>query len=124
MPLLPRTPRGTWIIAGVIWAAGTALLWWGLPVRPRAEWAISGDEHPIGFAAARTSFVTASVRGPDAERPGLCGPLRFRELDSGRLVDWFNPAEDIGCAVLSPDGAWVAVHYGRGGPLGLQLFET
>src|SRR5262249_53528499 len=36
--LMPRTPRGTWLLAGAVWLTGCAALWWVLPYRPRAAW--------------------------------------------------------------------------------------
>src|SRR4051794_9898748 len=104
MRILPRTPRGTWLLAGLVWLAGCAILWRVLPVRPRAEWPDTGVKQLVGFAPARQAFVTYSYRGPDAEHPrGIsCGPLRSWEADSGRVVEWFDAGEEINWPTLSP----------------------
>src|SRR4051794_6534525 len=36
--LLPRTLRGTWLLAGMVGVAGCGVLWWALPYRPRISW--------------------------------------------------------------------------------------
>jgi hypothetical protein len=36
MPLVPRSRRGTWLLAGVVWLGACAMWWWMLPVVPRA----------------------------------------------------------------------------------------
>src|SRR5262245_4425242 len=38
--LLPRTPRGTWLLAGAVWLAGVGALWYLVPAVPRAEWTL------------------------------------------------------------------------------------
>ena len=69
---LPRTPRGTWLLTGVVWAAGSAVLWWVLPQRPRADWAVGPQQIWVGFIPNRRAFVTYSFGdGPE------CGPLSF-----------------------------------------------
>src|SRR5436190_24076803 len=83
MRLLPRTPRGIWLLAGIVWLACCGVLWWALPIRPRADWNDSGVKQFVGFVPARRAFVTHSYRVPDAKHPrGIgCGPLRFWEAD-------------------------------------------
>src|SRR6266481_6375014 len=99
MRWLPRTPRGTWLLTGVVWAAGSAVLWWVLPLRPRAEWAVGPQQIWVGFIPDRQAFVTY----PFVTEGLYHGPLCFWEADSGRLIEWFDPEECIEPEVaLSP----------------------
>ena len=119
MRLLPRTPRGTWTLAALFWAAGSAALWLLVPVRPRAEWAVRGQQEWVGYLPDRRAFV--SHTSEVGNRFG--GPLRFWGADTGRVVEWFDPGQEILRVVVSPNGKWIAVYRGR--PVdSFQLFET
>jgi WD40 repeat protein len=120
--LLPRTPRGTWLLGGLLWAVGSAALWWALPYRPRAEWT-STQQQWIGYIPDRRAFVTLPF---NTERPEN-GPLFFWDADSGRVTQWFDTKDVIDIdpdVALSPDGALAAiVHFPRD-LCKFQVFET
>jgi WD40 repeat protein len=101
------TPRGTWLLASLLWLAGSAVLWWWLPVRPRAEW-VCPQQVWVGYIPNRRTFVTTSFQldGP------FRGPLRFWEADSGKVIDWFAGESMDPDVALSPDGSLVAVRHG------------
>src|SRR5262245_15255703 len=107
MRWLPRTRRGTWLLAGLCWLAGSMVLWWWLPVRPRAEW-VCPQQVWVGYIPDRRTFVTSSfqLEGP------IRGPLRFWEADSGRLKEWFDAEYIDSDVALSADGSLVAVRHG------------
>ena len=120
MRFLPRSPRGTWTLAALLWAAGSALLWWQLPLRPVAEWA-APQQVWVGYIPDRRAFVSL----PFAMDNPNTGPLRFWEADSGRVVEWFDADEHVIKVVVSPNGKWAAVLHGRTEPAySFQLFET
>jgi len=120
MRLLPKTPRGTWLLAGAGWLAGSALLWGIVPLRPRAEWACA-QQVGVGYICDRRTIVTYPFTTDGLQH----GPLCFREADSGRVVEWFDAGECIDPDMaLSPNGAWIAVFHGRPEPREFQLFET
>lgn len=126
MRLLPQTPCGTWLLAGIVWAAGCWLLWWTLPVRPRAQWTDDGVKVMLGFTPARRAVVTHSVCAQDEQVMASInrGPLRFWEADTGLVTEWFDAAEELVWPTLSPDGRWIALHHGRGNSFRFELIET
>lgn len=107
MRWLPRTQRGTWLLAGLCWLAGTAVLWWWLPVRPRAEW-VCPQQVWVGYIPDRRTFLTSSFQLDGPNR----GPLRFWEADSGKVIEWFASEYTDPDVALSPDGSLVAVRHG------------
>src|SRR5689334_16796328 len=125
MRLLPRTPRGIWLLAAAIWAAACTVAWLVLPIRPRAEWATDSPMLPVGFVPGRRTLVCGTVLGGDAGRGETLGPLRFFDADSGQVGEWFEAGEEVRlrASALSPDGRWAAVCHGRGGTFRLQLFD-
>ena len=49
MHLLPRSRRGTWLLAGAVWCAACAGLWCTLPVTPRAEFPLDNESPDWGL---------------------------------------------------------------------------
>jgi hypothetical protein len=110
MRLLPRTPRGTWLLAGLAWAAAWAALWWALPVRPRVEWQAPCSSQLIGFLGDGRTLVT--LDNPARDR--LCR-VRFWDADTGapqRLLPGAE-GESAAAAALTPDGRSVLVTVAR-----------
>src|SRR5262245_8817282 len=93
MRLLPRSPRGTWLLAGAVWAAGCAASWWALPVRPRAEWALSEEERLLGFLPNGVLVTSHIDTGPDQGHEPFCGPVRLWDSASGRCLRQFLTPE-------------------------------
>src|SRR5262245_40579163 len=54
MPLLPRSRRGTWLLAATVWLAACAGLLWALPVVPRAKWIAPVSCRLVGVLADGT----------------------------------------------------------------------
>ncbi|HTK76221.1 MAG TPA: hypothetical protein VL371_13240, partial [Gemmataceae bacterium] len=71
MRLLPRTPRGTWLLAGAVWLTGCGVLWWAVPYRPRVTWPTQERATVHGFIPG-TSVVLTSPYPP--ETIGWSGP--------------------------------------------------
>ena len=99
--LLPRTLRGTWLLAGVLWVAACAALWWALPVRPRVV--IPGAERLAGFLPDGTSVLV----------PFLGGMVVRYDADTGRelarfFLDRAQPWTSGVNATVSPDGRLLA----------------
>jgi len=73
MRLLSRSRRGTWALAAAAWLVGYGIIWWDLPVRPRAEWRAGRPCNVVGLLADNRTVVTlddydASLSAPRAAR--------------------------------------------------------
>src|SRR5262245_27024506 len=100
MRLLPRTPRGTWLLAAVMWLAGCAILWWQLPDVPRLVVSAEGA-YVAGFTDDGRwvqGHGNYSAERPDA--PVGDGPFRTWDPRTGRLAASWQ----------KPDGATVLWH--------------
>src|SRR5439155_15280875 len=64
MPLLPRSRRGTWLLAAAVWLAACAGLWWALPVLPRGEFRLPKGAELVSLGPG---FATALVRQVELE---------------------------------------------------------
>src|SRR5204863_4923805 len=93
MRILPRTPRGTWLLAGLVWVAACGALWWTMPIRPRCSWLAPVPSRVLGFLADGTlatcdtppnSIVAAPVRLWD---PSSGTPLIPEALWAGERVE-------------------------------------
>src|SRR5262245_1096313 len=58
--LLPRSPRGTWLLAGAVWLACVAALWRALPIVPRTTWTLPSPGRLLGFTPDDAVLVTSS----------------------------------------------------------------
>jgi WD40 repeat protein len=137
--LLPRTPRGTWLLAGAFWLAATTVLWFVLPVLPRTTWALPEPSKLLGFAAGEKTLLTSSFGikqlvcfgEPSIWTGAPRGPVRYWEVATGResRPAWQGTEFFDDCRV-SPAGhvvrmtgasvPWPAVHFPLDGPV-LQL---
>jgi WD40 repeat protein len=88
MHLLPRSPRGTWLLAAAVWAAVCAAVWLAVPEVPRAEWTLPRAGMPVAFLPGGV-LVTADAADPQATRTSAAwrpaGPLRLWDAATGRL---------------------------------------
>jgi hypothetical protein len=87
MRLLPRSRRGNWLLAGVVWCVACAGWWWVLPVVPRAVIHLPPHENRgyVDFCNDDgRSYLLWSWRweGPDQKLQRL--DLNFVECASGR----------------------------------------
>src|SRR5262245_21410136 len=127
MRLLPRTVRGTWLLAGAVWLAGAAAFWSVLGPLPRASWSLSGEQDAVGFVPGTRTFVTKSAGPRGIDDGGLVGdpvgPLTFWDGDTRSRHSWFTAADRLGLTRLSPDGRWVVVGQGPWDDMRLHLYE-
>src|SRR5262249_51810554 len=79
MSLLPRTPRGTILLAAIVWLSGASVIWYTLPVAPRRGWQPTEDAIAIGFLTDSKTVITA------VGRFGNKGPIQALDVDSGEL---------------------------------------
>jgi WD40 repeat protein len=118
MRCLPRTPRGTWPLAGAVWLAGCAVLWANAPEPPSGRWAAPGQRGAIGIVPGRRALVTMSWSWTDDRRRDFKyhGPLGLWDADTGQATTWLDKDEWVDRAdiQLSPDGRWLAARHGRG----------
>jgi hypothetical protein len=103
---LPRTPRGTWLLAGAVWLAGVGALWCMLPYRPRAAWATEEPVHVHGFIPG-TSVVLTSSSWLDTGTMG--GPLLARDAATGEIREWLPDGERLTLVNPGVDGRSVVV---------------
>jgi hypothetical protein len=104
MPLLPRSRRGTWLLAAAVWLAACAGWWWLMPFAPHAEWELPIETALLGF-------------GPDDREVLTCrrfaffeGPIVGRDFLTGRKTSSFLDESDrFEQIVLSPNGHWMVV---------------
>jgi hypothetical protein len=111
MRLLPRTPRGTWLLATAVWLAGCVALWWALPYRPRAAWATEEPAVVHGFIPGTAVVLTSSpwsstIDGP----PGpMLGPLVARDAATGAAREWLPDGERLTLVEPGPNGRHVVI---------------
>jgi hypothetical protein len=110
MRLLPRTPRGTWLLAGLAWAAAWAAVWWALPVQPRVEWQAPWSCELLGFFGDGRTLVT--LDSPARDR---LGRVRFWDVETGAPQNLLpgGAGESAVAAALTPDGRSVLVTVAR-----------
>jgi WD40 repeat protein len=106
MRLLPRTSRGTVLLATVVGLAGVAALGFGLPTRPRVAWTPPEQAELVGFLPDGRTVVTLDHRPPAHD---LTGPLRLWDAVTGTQTAAHPlPARQIRYPTLAPDGRWLA----------------
>jgi WD40 repeat protein len=106
MRLQPKTPGGTWLLAGLVWTAACAVAWTVLPARPKAAWALPAR----GWLCCGLSggiLVTADEDPTYGPRPAAPprGLLRLWDANAGRLL----------CSVAGPPAHFYAVRPSRTG---------
>jgi WD40 repeat protein len=104
MRLLPRSARGTWLLATAVWAGGCAVLWTLMPVVPRAHANIPSSS-ALGVEPGGRSVTLLDVPENDDGRSSLrvwnttTGAIRTFDTGKGRVPS---------CA-KSADGRWLAI---------------
>jgi hypothetical protein len=83
MRMLPRSARGTWLLAAAAWVGGCVALWYALPEVPRATLRLPIDADLVGFGPNGESALTRRDIEPNV------GALDLLELPSGRLLSTF-----------------------------------
>lgn len=126
MRFLPRTPLGTWLLAGVVWLPACSALWWTLPVVPRADWRLPAPGVLIGFGSGGTILSLEMRYDPRTDKvPWRSGPLRIHDTDNGRtLASFFVSGDAVDVADLSPDGRRCSVGIRRGDHLAPMLIDV
>jgi hypothetical protein len=57
MRLLPRTPRGAWLLAAAVWFAGAVVVWYVLPEIPHDAWQPPEGCQVQGFTADSRGII-------------------------------------------------------------------
>jgi hypothetical protein len=124
--LLPRTPRGTWLLAGAVWLAGCGALWWALPYCPRVAWPTETPAVVHGLIPGTRVFLTSSawnygLGGPP--HPTL-GPLVARDAASGEVREWLSAGKWLTQVDPGTDGRHVLIGRMLGGRARLFLHDA
>jgi hypothetical protein len=106
MYLLPRSRRGTWLLAGAAWCAACAGLWCGLPVAPDRTIRIDGPLRIIGFSPA---FGAAIVKRSNNDGQFIHEAIELLDLVTGKSFLNVSPnAADATLLGASADGrVWI-----------------
>lgn len=109
MRLLPRSPRGTWLLAGAVWLAGCGALWWVLPYRPRAMWPTEVPASVHGFIPGTAVVLTCPLYSLPDPSVGLPGPLLARDTATGEVREWLSGKEQLVFVDPGVDGRHVLI---------------
>jgi hypothetical protein len=111
MRLLPKTPRGTWLLAGAVWLAGVGALWWALPCRPRGAWPTEEPAVVHGFIPGTAVLLTSSPWSSTFDGPPapMVGPLFARNVATGEVHEWFREGERLSLVDPGVDSKHVLV---------------
>src|SRR5262245_5053749 len=119
MRLLPRTARGTWLLAGAAWLTACAVVWWVLPARPRAAFPMAPGEGLLTVLPDGRGGVSAR------ERDGtFTGPIRIWHASANRSGSYLTEQDQIKWADVSPDGRWVLSWNPRRDSRQVSLLDT
>src|SRR5262245_52521442 len=118
MRLLPRSPRGTWLLAGTVWLACVGALWSALPYRPRASWPAAEPAHVHGFIPGTSVVLSCPLYGESPrEQPG---PLVARDAATGKVRELLSAKERMMFVDPGVDGCHILI--GRLVDGGTRLF--
>jgi WD40 repeat protein len=130
MRLLPRSAKGTWLLAGAVWLAGCLIVWLLLPGVPRVVVPFTNAGSMDAFTAdgrsicgqIYESFDPASQhpRGPTIDGMAAIGPFRVWDLETGLpLATWPKP---IGVTVHKEFPKFAVALISDNGPDGQPLY--
>jgi WD40 repeat protein len=115
MRLLPKTPRGTWLLAALLWAAASAVLWHWLPVLPRVTHSVPAGTRLAAVDATGTYAVLVGHRQITSNSGHGVGPARLLNLTTSQidreLLDADTPILGI---TFAADGRRMGVHQSQG----------
>jgi hypothetical protein len=111
MRILPRTTKGTWLLAAAAWVGLCAAAWEVSPLRPRLQWRLPEPGRPIGFGSPQL-LVTAGGFTDSTLVHGVryqhSGPFRLWDLTTGRQVGEFaGPSPPSEQCSVSRTGRWL-----------------
>jgi WD40 repeat protein len=109
MRILPRSARGTWLLAAV-WLGLCWLAWIVMPVQPRGVWTVPAREKLIKDAI--NSLLDRGViilTGPGQKKTlsGLSFPLHLSTTPDGSARTLSCPEDCYATYCVSPDGRWL-----------------
>lgn len=119
MRLLPRSSRGTWLVAAAAWLAACYGVWYFVPAYPRIVIDVGSEAQRFQFSPDSENLVVYGWgKQPDyvSGSQGLFGQIRYWDVASGQQVGetidtWAEtPFEDS----ISPDRRWW--YLSRAGP--------
>jgi WD40 repeat protein len=112
MRLLPRSPRAVVLLAALVWLDTVLVAWTLLPIVPRHRVILPGSSDLLAVGPEARTVVTCGAKQVEvAGFQGLrCGPIRFHDADTGRLLGAVLAETDtIKETKPSPDGRWLFV---------------
>jgi hypothetical protein len=107
MRVLPRTVRGTWLLAGTVWLALCAAAWWALPAWPRAVIAVPGAHRLLGVGPGGRTVVVDGAEDVNDWPPTVA--IRAWDTGAGSIRTVLPAKNGFATRALSPDGQWLAV---------------
>jgi WD40 repeat protein len=94
MRILPRSAKGTWLLAAAVWVGLCGIAWWVTPVVPRAEWTVPEPCQLEGFLPDGKELLTSLHR---IVWDGGCMPVVHRDdpfrvwkASTGRLLGTYQ----------------------------------
>ena len=96
---VPRSRRGTWLLAGAVWLAACTGWWWVLPVEPREKWYASQPSRLVGLLADGTLATYDDPNNANLLGVRLWNPRTCKALPGEPL--WRN--DRLMHVVVSPD---------------------
>jgi hypothetical protein len=129
MRLLPCSLRGIWLLAGAVWCAACAGLWWALPVVPRAVIAVEPGVRtfafsPLGDRIVGHGFIREENPYEETVKGNLPDYFWVWDCATGRLIAGPVEAASGLCWRPSPDRRWWYRHLGDGNDREIQLFDV
>jgi hypothetical protein len=130
MRLLPRSAKGTWLLAAAAWPAACAAAWAAFSTVPRAAWELPEQAHVLAFSPAGDEVYTLAWDLAGGKKGDYRGPLRAWDTRTGRQIravlsaaDRFNVEDWGNKSQLSHDGRWLAL-VSPDRPDGVRLVEV
>ena len=105
MRVLPRSAKGTWLLAGTIWSVAVVYLWALIPPFPKAIWTIPLDTHVIRLSA--DGQIVQTVERPAYESPFAVVSRQAKTPSYHGVGTVLAGTEGFEMACTSPDGRWL-----------------
>jgi WD40 repeat protein len=125
MPLLPRSRRGTLLLAGAVWLTACAGYWWVLPVVPRGVMKLPEWSHLIALGPdSATAIVERLLTDPRGDPQHRAHALELLQVPSGRQIARLaDNCQSVTHAGTSKDGRVSVLYLSRANSTGLLRFD-
>lgn len=94
MRMLPRSAKGTWLLAASMWVGLCAAVWTALPTVPRAAWELPEQAHVLAFSPAGDEVYTLAWYPAGGKKGNYRGPLRAWDTRTGQQIQAVLSAAD------------------------------